>query len=535
MRLVVLLAVLGCACRHVEPPEPTVYDQTFFVDPDSGDDGHDGLTEATAFKSLRPFDTLHVFSKQPNTKVALKRGTVLRLTETVQLHGSDTGWVAWSTWGDPSAPKPLVLGSVELSPSSWSAPDADGVRTFDWSPYLDGNGGRSLTGVEQGPGNLWFFERADGSAAMAAMGFRTQADVGPHSRKGDWYYDPAARTLRLFWPDATAPAETEAAVNRIMVDPSGQKHVIVEDWDLRYGGNYAIKGGTFEHLRVRRVDMSFIGGGTKSQQDGKDQYVRAGNGFEVFGDGTDVVVEDCRVHQAFDSGMDPQHTGSTPVTVTGLVFRNNLISYVGLAGVELWERPGGSTLSQVVVEHNTIVSAGRGWGFAQHDFVGSVQLGAGLAMFAAQGTASNVVVQHNVFARARVAVMAEFLTAEDRAFFRAFSLKENLWSLGDGLGAVLFEGTPGQVVPDLSTSPTFKDLASWQANPAAPGVDQGSVEGDPEFDAVSEPVTEDRDWLEGLPPGDAARPTRLGPFALHGDYRRTRATRGQGFGASLAP
>ncbi|MEI8258212.1 MAG: right-handed parallel beta-helix repeat-containing protein [Deltaproteobacteria bacterium] len=269
--------------------------------------------------------------------------------------------------------------------------------------------------------------------------------------------------------------------------------------------------------------------------------MRLGNGIEVSGNSTDVIVEDCRIHQAYDTGVDPQNVGPSPVTQRGLVFRNNLVSHVGLAGFELWARPSGSRLSDVRLEHNTVLYAGRGWGYEQHDHVGQGRVGAALAVFQNLAAGDGIVIGNNVFADPRVALMSEFRVDQQatRGFLRGLAMDGNLWSLGaGGVGVVLFEGTTdamGNTV--LGASPVFPDLAAWRSpqNLDVPGMDVNSVQADPEFDAPTDAVTQDRAWIAGLPPGDLARPSRFGRFALTGDYRRSGASRGIGWGASLAP
>lgn len=499
-----------------------VYTHTYYLDPQHGDDQADGLTEQTPLKSFAPFETRPIGLK-PATRIALKRGSRLRLAGTIRLHGSSAGWVLYGAYGDDRAPKPLLIGSIELAASAWSAADANGIRSANWADFRDTNEHRSLTGVEQGPGNLWFFDEGD---RLASFGFRHQHDVGAGCTQGDWFYDATSATIRLCWPQPTPPLSTEASVNRTMLDPTGQQHLIIEDLDLRYGGGYAIRGSELQHLRVRRVDLSFIGGGTKN-----GAYVRLGNGFEVSGNASDVIVEDCRVHQAYDTGLDPQNVGSVPVTQSQLVFRRNLISYPGLAGFELWLRPAGSTLRDVLVENNTVLNAGRGWGYEQHDHQGQAKIGAALAILQDQASGSGLVIRHNVFAAPRVVVLSEFAPADarTRAFVRGLSMVENLWNI-NGLGAVLFEGTRGQIEPDLAGSPVFASLGAWQQNTEVPAMDVGSLEADPQFDRAADPLTEDRTWLLGLAADDDARPIRFGAFALRGDYHRTQATQGVGWG-----
>lgn len=532
-----LVALVACS-PPAEIPEPSEWSVTWFVDPELGDDANDGRSEKSPLRSLARFDATGParLVVSANSRVLLRRGTALRLTATVHLHGHDRGWVTLGAWGEPTAPRPIVLGSAPLSATDWSAPDADGVRTLDWAPWLDGHDGRSLDGVEQGPGQLWFFDSDAPAARLTSWGWRRREPVGAQSERGDFWYDAAKRELRLKWPDP-APAFTEAALNRVMLTPTGQSHLIVEDLDLRYGGNYAIQGHAVKHLRLRRVDLSFLGGGTKSRVDGVDQYVRLGNGFEISGDGEDLVVEQCRVHQAFDTGFDPQFVGATNVAVRDLVFRDNLVSYPGLAGFELWLRPDApftSTLERVVVTNNTVLSAGRGWGYEQHDHAGTSKIGAAFFVNASRGTALEVTIERNVVVAPRVVIATDF-HPQTQPWFTALRFDSNLWSGVTRPAVVLFKGSAGAIEADLTGSSVFDDLSAWQQNDEVPGQDAKSVEGEAGFDAPIDPPNEDLAWLRSLSADDPLRPTRLGPFALRGDYRRSKATVGVGWGASLGP
>jgi hypothetical protein len=69
---------------------------------------------------------------------------------------------------------------------------------------------------------------------------------------------------------------------------------------------------------------------------------------------------------------------------------------------------------------------------------------------------------------------------------------------------MLFEGQNGSLEADLTGSPGFGDLASWQASPDDPGQDAHSVQGSPAFDAPVDPV--------GLPADETAPTHAPGPL-----------------------
>lgn len=497
------------------PPDDGAFLRTWHLDPAGGDDRNDGGSPERPLRSLVALSSRRLGA---GTRVAIRRGSVLRLTATVQLHGGNPdGWAAYGAYGDPRLPKPILLGSLGIAAAAWQVA-GPGRWRLDWSDRIDCADGRRADGVEQGPGNLWFFAGQGAEAAMTAWGWRRQHPLGPAATRGDWHYDPVERAITLAWP-GPPPAWTEAAPNRTLLCYKGQSHLIVEDLDLRYAGGYVLAGHETAHLRLRRLDLSFSGGGTKN-----GAYVRLGNGIEVSGNTRDVVVEGCRLHQLYDTGIDPQNTGPVAVVQRGLTFRGNLISRMGLASFELWARPAGSRLEEVLIEDNTCLGAGRGWGYEQHDHAGQAKVGADLVIFENRAAAADVVVRGNVFSGGRLVLLAEFQErqAATRALVRALDLRDNLWDPAPGApAAMLFQGRVDAAGnPDPGPSPVFARLADWQRSGEVPGKDAGSTQADPGFAAARDARDQDRAWILGLPADAAARPRHLGPFALAGDYRR---------------
>lgn len=304
LHLLILLVLASSAAPAGEaerlPPDDGTFQRTWHLDPAAGDDRNDG---ASPERPLRTIAALSGRRLGAGVRVVIRRGSVLRLSATMQLHGgTPAGWAGYGAYGDPSLPKPILLGSVGVGAAGWQAAGLGRWR-LDWSAQIDCADGRGADGVEQGPGNLWFFDGQGAGAAMTAWGWRRQHPLGPAATRGDWHYDPATRVITLVWP-GPPPAWTEAAPNRTMLSYKGQSHLIVEDLDLRYAGGYVFAGHQTAHLRLRRLDLSFSGGGTKN-----GAYVRLGNGIEVSGNTRDVVVEGCRLHQIYDTASIPRTLG----------------------------------------------------------------------------------------------------------------------------------------------------------------------------------------------------------------------------------
>lgn len=519
-----LLALTACT---VLPVDDSSYARTYYIDPDTGDDANDGQSATTAFRTVAALEDLY---PPPDSLVAFKRGAVHRLPATLRLKGgSSAGWVTWGAYGDPAAARPILAGSVAIagqagpdgssgSQPAWQAgPQAD-TWSLDWSGQIDTGDGRDAHGPEQGPGNLWFFADSSASAAMTAWGWRRQTAAGLAS-DGDWYYDPAGQTIWLHWSDASPPELTEAAVNRTGLDFSGQRFVILRDLDIRYCGGYALRGHEASQIRFLDSDVSFCGGGTKN-----GEYVRLGNGFETTGNASDILVAGCRFYQIYDTAFDPQNTGSLGVTQSGLVYRDNVVSHMGLAGCELWLRPGASVLRDVSIQDNVFSCSGRGWGYQQHDHAGQAQVGADVVVFQNEAWSWNIAITGNVFANSRLVLLAEWRDnqALTRDLVRGLDLDRNTWYLGqpDCQGAVLFSGSVGNDgSPALGDSVLYPSLADWQSSSLVPGQDATSTQADshPCLDP-SDPVDQDRAWI--LAAASNARPTRFGPFGLQGDYTR---------------
>lgn len=441
LALVAVTSLVACApAATVLVAEPSSFERTYFIAHD-GDDARDGLTPATAWRTLDRLEQLS--SLAPSTRVAFERGAEFRGVINARGGGA-RGWVAYDSYGDPSLPPAKILGSVRLDPSLWSAPDARGVRSQPWPTPA----GLDANDAEAGPGNLFVL---DARGAVIDVGVRTQSAP---TQAGEFSYDPATRAL-LLWPKAQwdlSSARIEAGVNRTVLSVRGQTQTIVQDLSFAFGGGYAIIATHAVGLRIRRIDVSWTGGGTKPRE-----YVRLGNGVEIRGSSRDVIVEDSRFFQIYDTGVDVQNTGATPITMQRVAFRRNVISHSGLACTELWARGGaGSLMEDVRFEHNTCLFTGSGWGFAQHP--AESQIGGDVVLFEHGTDARQIVVRDNIFYRPRLVFFSEYQPRQTatRALVRTLELDHNLAFGFSSHAAVLYRGT------SLATSEVFDSFDAWR-------------------------------------------------------------------------
>lgn len=456
--LLLVCAFVACAPPDEVLPSEDVFSEARYVDDLLGSDTNDGTTPERAWQSV---GKVNAFLPRTSTRIAFKRGGTWR--GALKLHGGTSrGFVSYGAFGAEGAPRPLFLGSIDAS-AGWTDADGDGVWTRDWEedptlPTLD---------VVQGPGNLWFL---DDAGAVVRWGFRKQSAAQLIS-EGDFFYDSAARRLQL--KSAVQPhGRIEAGLNRVHFPFAGQSYLLVEDLDLRFGGGYALQGHEVKHVRFRRLDISWSGGGTK-----RGEYVRLGNGVEFVGNVDDVLVEDCRFFQLYDTAVDCQNTGTARFVQQHVVFRRNVISRMGLASFEFWGRGGaGSRFDDIRFEHNTCLFAGGGWGFVQHDHPGQSQLGADVVIFENDAAATGVVVRDNLFVQPQVGFFAEYQTEKPatRALVDGLSLDFNLYASPVAHLALLYAGDDPVLLP---TSRKFGSLEAWRAF----GKETHGLEGNPGF------------------------------------------------------
>jgi len=262
--------------------------------------------------------------------------------------------------------------------------------------------------------------------------------------------------------------------------------------------------------------MSYFGGGTKN-----GAYVRLGNGIEFTGDVNDATIEHCRVHQAFDSGFNPQNASVMPAVQENFSFKNNLVSFAGLAGFEILEKPVNSRLCNLVLENNTFLHSGRGWGCEQHDFPGSQPMGADIAFFQCSGASENISIHKNLFINPKVVLVSGYYDRAIKSLLQGIHMDHNLWCTpGTTIAAILY-------ISSLADSIIFSDLAAWQAGTQLEikAKDSGSLSasdiGAVGFVSPSDPSTQDSSWIWKDSTDLPVRPQLFGRFSLKGDYTRT--------------
>lgn len=311
---------------------------TYYVDDAAGLDDADGRSPATAWKTLGKVNGPGLL---PGDTVRFKRGGLWR-GQLFPTSGAAGAPVTYAAYG--SGPLPALLGSADASdPALWAQA----------GPNL----WRSNVASAWDIGSLYL-----GSGPQLGVKRWARADL---AAEGDFYYDRSTQFVDISCTanPALRYGPLEAALTRDLVVITGRSHVVLEDLALKYGGANGVNGHSSAWFTLRRLDISYMGGGDLNM-DGSN--IRYGNAIQFWQGAHDHVVEQCRMWQVYDTAVSNQgHSGPNSDAIN-IIYRNNLIWDMGYAAVELWNYSSGSSkIENVQFIHNTCINSGGGWGGEQ--------------------------------------------------------------------------------------------------------------------------------------------------------------------------
>lgn len=109
--------------------------------------------------------------------------------------------------------------------------------------------------------------------------------------------------------------------------------VTIENLSLNYTGAHGIRAlNGAKNITVKNCVISYLGGCYIPGY--KDGMVRYGNAIEFWQGCENVSIENCWIHDIYDSGISHQGHGS--YVVKNITFCNNLIEYCGMGSIEYW-------------------------------------------------------------------------------------------------------------------------------------------------------------------------------------------------------
>ncbi|MFH1005910.1 MAG: hypothetical protein V1800_00220 [Candidatus Latescibacterota bacterium] len=311
--------------------------QTYYVNPEDGDDANCGLT------ADQPFKTHAHRAFAAGDTVLFKRGSVCR----EGLHtcdGTDQGYITYGAYGKGN--KPVFLGSVpadepdrwiEERPSVWRYTSAFPSEVCN----LVFSGGESCGHLRWQVANLQHQGEWHYTALGASTAPKGSADA-PRCEDGVLYLYSSRNPARFY-------DSIECALwgRRRLV--GGRRHIILEDLAFANSGVHCYQDSRVNHVIIRKCDFRFIGGAVWR----KDRRIRFGNAVEFWDGVQDSLVEDCVFENIYDAGVT--HQGSPESDVPERVhFRNNLFVHCGIGAYEC----RGPAAREIYFENNTCVHAG---------------------------------------------------------------------------------------------------------------------------------------------------------------------------------
>jgi len=406
---------------------PGVFPLAFHVDDTAGDDAADGLTPATAWKTIARANAADI---RPGESLLLKRGGLWR--DQLVLHsGAEGRPVYHGAYG--TGPKPVLQGSAAaVGAAAWTE-EAPGL----W---------RSAESYACDVGNMI----CDHGATNGWKKWKREKLVKDY----DFLYDRTNR--HVYVKSAVNPglrhASVELALDRHVVHHGNRHDAVVDGWTVRYGAAHGFGGATTRRLRIQHCDICWIGGGVLGSEVREDGSItRYGNGIEWWGSSADNVVVSNRLWEIYDAALTDQ---SDVGQHTNLVWAYNVVWNAEYA-YEHFNRSADYDVVDITVAHNTFVDSGRGWGNVQRPDPNS----APLMIWYSQGPTVNFDIRDNVLA---FSVQQGARMTTD--WHTRVTLRNNLWWLADG-------------------KKLFRLVNTWYdfAGLVALGLGEGSVFADPLF------------------------------------------------------
>ena len=307
--------------------------QTYYIDPQAGDDAHSGQSPVQPLKSYAQLVLTG------GEMVLFKRGSVIRDALHTCNGSAAAGAVTYGAYGEGD--KPVFLGSqpadgaanwVEEQPSVWRFTGTFASEVCN----LIFNHGKTCGNLRWQLADL----KHQGEWYYTLIG-RTAAEGKPAAGAGGVLYLYSARNPGQFYTSIECALWGE----RRLV--GGQSWIVLEDLAFRNAGVHGYQDHRVDHVTIRNCEFHCIGGAVWERK------IRFGNAVELWDGARDVRVEGCAFFNIYDSGVTHQGGGQSN-TPERVYFRGNLFVNCGMAAYEC----RGPAAREIYFDYNTCVNAG---------------------------------------------------------------------------------------------------------------------------------------------------------------------------------
>lgn len=418
-----------------------VFSGTAYYVSATGDDGNDGLTPETAWKSLKQ---VHTFTFRPGDAVFFRRGDLFRGRFDAQ------DGVTYSAYGKGS--KPIICPSPfnGAEHGEWIPTDVPDIYRYS-EKFLDDVG-------------CLIFDGGESYAYKATVDFSTMTNLTDGKPFASWrdLADDLAFYHDLGCPNVTGtedccdlylkstkgnPSERFKSIefnihtNAIMM---AGHNIRINNLNIRHAGNHGIGSLTIHGLTVDWCVFEWIGGSMQYYDD-EGGPVRFGNAVEIYGGCSDYTVENCYINQVYDAGITHQFSagGSEDILMKDIVYKGNLVEnciysieyFNGISDTGAYRH-----MSHVRISDNILRYAGSGFGKQRPDHFVECHIKG----WDHYNHADNMIFENNIFDRSTYCML--HISCYDDIDYMPIVRKNIFIQSADGLFAQLGL-TPTKVTP----------------------------------------------------------------------------------------
>ncbi|MBQ4137756.1 MAG: S-layer homology domain-containing protein [Clostridia bacterium] len=353
----------------INSPTDVSFSGTAYYVSAKGDDSNDGLTPATAFKTVAKVSGARFL--KPGDAVLFERTSVFRCTDTLNT----VEGVTYSAYG--SGAKPKLIGAIDASfESMWKETDIKNVYVF--SQIIDDIPGDLHNDVGQiifDGGKAWGIKLQNGhwigtnSNGLEMIATGTPSVKGPEGVRHDleYWYDHESGKLYLYSKDGN-PAKRFTTVD-ICTNITAIRFTsnnVIDNLDIYGYGRHGLAGGG-ENITVQNCTLSFIGGGIHWQ----GSPTRLGNAVQIYGTlAKNFTIKNCYASQIYDCGFTVQYQDNSKgqdVIFENIEMCGNITEYAN-TGLEVWlvnhkkyNNPATFAIKNMRLHHNYTLFSGYGW------------------------------------------------------------------------------------------------------------------------------------------------------------------------------
>lgn len=314
---------------------------TYYIDSGLGDDGNDGKSPESAWRTVSKVNDQLFHS---GDSILFVRGGCWR--EKLRIQDSRFGQYPITFGAYGSGAKPLLLGSImKNQQADWTL-----VGPAIWA-----------TSVNSFPADVGFMLL--GTEATNHTGIKCERLDQVDAPREFWYNSILKRVhVYCIQNPASEYGSIEIAYSSDrhdhMITGTRVAHITIKDLAIKYFNSHGIAFANSRGVTIQGCDIAFGGG----QYQYEAQTVRYGNGIEFWEGTRDARVERCKIWEIYDAAMTNQ--GNNANEQRNITYFRNMLWNCEY-DFEYWNLPEASATSTIAFTGNVCLKAGSGWSHSQ--------------------------------------------------------------------------------------------------------------------------------------------------------------------------